>query len=63
MKRAERPHYPLPRTADEDRASADDALAFKCRAAATFDRLRIGHLARRVTLDARSPQADPFAAL
>jgi hypothetical protein len=60
MKRAERPLYPLRRITDEVRAPADDALAFECRTAATFDRLRI---ARRVALDARSPQADRFAAL
>ena len=52
MKRAERPLYPLCRSKDEDRAPADDALAFECRTAATFDRLRIGHLARRLALDA-----------
>lgn len=50
MKRAERPLYPLRRTKGEDRAPADDALAFECRTAATFDRLRIGHLARRLAL-------------
>jgi hypothetical protein len=33
-------------------APADDALAFECRTAATFDRLRIGHLAHRLALDA-----------
>jgi len=31
MKRAERPLYPLRRTKDEDRAPADDALAFTAR--------------------------------
>ena len=51
MKRAEQPLYPLRRTKDEDRAPADDAIAFECRTAATFDRLRIGHLARRLALD------------
>jgi hypothetical protein len=35
MKRAERPLYPLRHTKDEDRAPADDALAFECRTAAT----------------------------
>jgi hypothetical protein len=55
MKRAERPLYPLRRTKDEDRAPADGALAFECRTAATFDRLRIGHLARRLALDVIAP--------
>jgi len=41
MKRAEPPLYPLRRTKDEDRAPADEALAFECRTAATFDRLRM----------------------
>jgi hypothetical protein len=55
MKRAERSLYLLRRTKDEDRVPADNALAFECRTAATFDRHRIGHLARRLALDAIAP--------